>query len=429
MNTGIMRHKTSRTRTVLAGGIVLALIAGLFLLAGCGGDATTTTAAPSTEATAAAERTTATEASVEPSGDPIKVGVVSPISGPGAILGQGIVANAKLWAEQLNAAGGLLGRPVELLIQDTTTDPKTAAEKAKFVIGEGVDVLTGPVYGTEWGAVRPVAAEAGKILLQPVYYHGGWYDDLLFMTGEVPEQHVDKFIPWLVENYGKKFYFIGSDYNYPHAINRLAEEIILRLGGEIVGEEYVALGTTDFTAALARISKAQPDVVFGNVVGTDAIAFMKQFYDAGLNKSITMYEPIDQSFVSAIGVEQVEGVAVAQGYFETLDTPTNKAYVEAFKKIEPNLPPVDISTSAYVALQFWAEAVRLAGTTDPQSVKVKLEGLTLTDTPVGEVTMRATDHHTTRHMYIAIARNGILEVVEDLGVIEPGVDQRQVNRE
>ncbi|MBU2604006.1 MAG: substrate-binding protein [Actinobacteria bacterium] len=427
MRTGTRSHTNSRTLTVVVCGVVLALVAGLLLVAGCG-DTTTTTAAPSTDTTAA-ETTTTTEASVEPSGDPIKVGVVSPISGPGAILGQGIVANAKLWAEQVNASGGLLGRPVELLIQDTTTDPKTAAEKAKFVIGEGVDVLTGPVYGTEWGAVRPIAAEAGKILLQPVYYHGGWYDELLFVTGEVPEQHVDKFIPWLVENYGKKFYFIGSDYNYPHAINALAEEIILGLGGEIVGEEYVAFGTTDFTAALARISKAQPDVVFGNVVGTDAIAFMKQFYDAGLNKSITMYEPIDQSFVSAIGVEQVEGVAVAQGYFETLDTPTNKAYVEAFKKIEPNIPPVDISVSAYVALQFWAEAVRLAGTTDPQSVKVKLEGLTLKDTPVGEVTMRATDHHTTRHMYIAIARNGILEVVEDLGVIEPGVDQREVNRE
>ncbi len=427
MRTRTMRHKTGRTRIALVSGVVLALIAGLLLLAGCGGT-TTTTAAPSTDTTAA-DTTSTTEASTEPSGDPIKVGVVSPISGPGAILGQGIVANAKLWAEQVNASGGLLGRPVELLIQDTTTDPKTAAEKAKFVIGEGVDVLTGPVYGTEWGAVRPIAAEAGKILLQPVYYHGGWYDELLFVTGAVPEQHVDKFIPWLVENYGKKFYFIGSDYNYPHAINALAEEIILGLGGEIVGEEYVAFGTTDFTAALARISKAQPDVVFGNVVGTDAIAFMKQFYDAGLNKTITMYEPIDQSFVSAIGVEQVEGVAVAQGYFETLDTPTNKAYVEAFKKVEPNIPPVDISVSAYVALQFWAEAVRLAGTTDPQSVKVKLEGLTLKDTPVGEVTMRATDHHTTRHMYIAIARNGILEVVEDLGVIEPGVDQREVNRE
>ena len=116
--------------------------------------------------------------------------------------------------------------------------------------------------------------------------------------------------------YGKKFYFIGSDYNYPHVTNGLAKDILVAQGGQSVGEEYAALGTTEFSAMLARIQKAKPDLVFGNLVGTDAVAFMKQFYDAGLSKQMGLYEPIDQSFVPAIGVEQCEGVAVCQGYLE-----------------------------------------------------------------------------------------------------------------
>jgi urea transport system substrate-binding protein len=372
---------------------------------------------------------TSSSASASASTETIKVGIVAPISGPGAILGRGNVVAAKLWAQQVNDNGGLLGRNVELLIQDSATDPKTSAEKGKQVLAEGAQVVTGHIYGTEFGALSPVVYEAGKIMLQPVYYHGGWYNDLLFTTGEVPEQAVDKFVPWLIEKYGKKFYFIGSDYNYPHVTNGLAKDILVAQGGQSVGEEYAALGTTEFSAMLARIQKAKPDLVFGNLVGTDAVAFMKQFYDAGLSKQMGLYEPIDQSFVPAIGVKQSEGVAVCQGYFDSLDTPTNNAFVAAWKKLDPEVPPVDITASLYVALQLWAKGVELAGTTDSQAVAAKMEGLTLTDTPVGEITMRATDHHSTRHMYIAVCTDGVMKVVEDLGMIEPGVDQRKVNRE
>jgi urea transport system substrate-binding protein len=370
-----------------------------------------------------------TDASASASTETIKVGIVAPISGPGAILGQGNVVAAKLWAEEVNGSGGLLGRQVELLIQDSATDPKISAEKGKQVLAEGAEVVTGHIYGTEFGALAPVVYEAGKIMLQPVYYHGGWYDDLLFTTGEVPEQAVDKFVPWLIEKYGKKFYFIGSDYNYPHVTNDLAEEILVAQGGESVGEEYAALGTTEFSAMLARIQKAKPDLVFGNLVGTDAIAFMKQFYDAGLSKEMGLYEPIDQSFVPAIGVEQCEGVAVCQGYFDSIDTPTNQAFVAAWKELDDKVPPVDITASLYVALEMWGQAVEEAGTLDTDAVAAKLASITLPDTPVGEVTMRATDHHTTRHMYIAVCTDGVMTVVEDLGMIEPGVDQREVDRE
>lgn len=363
------------------------------------------------------------------SGETIKVGVVTPLSGAGAILGQGLLDNAELWAQQVNEAGGLLGQQVELLVQDSATDPKTANEKAKVVLGEGAQLVCGPIYDTERTAVEPVVTGDGKIFLFSTYYQGGGYNDLSFYTAEVPEQAVEKFIPWLIENYGDKWYFTGSDYSYPHIINGMAKEMLEAAGGEAVGDEYVALGTTDFSSMLTRISKAKPDLVFGNIVGTDAIAFMKQFYDYGLSETIGMYEPIDQSFVAAIGVEQCEGVAVCQGYFETVDTPENKAFVDAYWATDPKLPPVDITVSGYIALQLWGAAVEQAGTTDPAEVTKVMAGLTIDDTPIGEVTMRETDHHMARHMYIAVVKDGVLEVVEDLGTIEPGVDQREVDRQ
>jgi len=356
--------------------------------------------------------------------EPIKVGVVTPLSGAGAVLGQGTLAAVEVWAKQVNEAGGILGREVELLVQDDATDPKTANEKAKAVVGEGAEVVCGPIYDTERTAVKQAVCGAGKILVYGTYYEGGDYDDLMFITGSVPDQAVDTFVPWLISEYGDTFYFVGSDYSYPRVVNGMAREILEAQGGQSLGEEYAALGTTDFASTLTRIAKAGPKVVFGNVVGTDAIAFAKQYYDYGLPDKMQLYECFDQSFVEGVGVEQMEGVAVCQGYFEGIDTPANKAFLEEWYAADPGLPPVDISVKTYVGLQLWAAAVEKAGTTDAQEVRGAMEGLTLTDTPAGEVTMRAHDHHLIQHMYIAVCRDGTFEIVEDLGLLEPGEDQR-----
>lgn len=407
-----MRGSRPRTAWVIVLGIMVAALLATVVLGGCGSS------------------NSGSSGSSGSGGGTIKVGIVTPLSGLEAGLGKGMQDAATLWANQVNASGGLLGKKVQLLIQDDATNPTTAAAKAKLVIQDGADVVTGPILGTEWGAVRPVVNDqAHKILLQPVYYQGGWYNPLMFVTGEVPEQAVDSFVPWLMQNgYGNRWYFVGSDYDYPHYVNDMAKQLLVKDGGKSVGDEYAALGTTDFSSMLSRIAKAKPTMVFGNLVGTDAIAFMKQFYDAGLSKTIKMYEPIDQSFIPAIGVKQTEGVAVCQGYFGTINTPTNKAYVAAWTKLDPSIPPTDIPTSEYVALQLWAKAVQMAGTTNPTAVAAKMANLSLPDTPVGPVTLRAIDNHTVRNMYIAVVHNGVLQVVKNLGLMQPGVNQRLVHR-
>jgi urea transport system substrate-binding protein len=400
------------------------------LLTACGkADTSTTTGGPTT--TAAGPATTAASAATTVStagGAPIKVGVVAPLSGGIAFLGVPMVAAGKLWAKQVNASGGILGRQVELLIEDEASDPKTTVEKTKLVISNGAEVLTGPLLGTEWGAMMPVGREANLIMLYNVYAWGGkdFTDPLMFTTGTIPSQTVTPYVPWLVEQYGKKFYFIASDYQYGHIITETAKAALLAAGGEVLGEEYVAFGTTDYSSSITRVVAAAPEVVYGSVVGEDAIALCKQYYDTGLIEKHRLVEPVDATALVASGPAVVEGMPTCQAYFDSIDTPTNKAFVEAYKEFEPDTLPTDITASFYISLQMWAKAVELAGTTETAAVKAKLEGLTVEDTPAGPVTLRATDHYPVRSAYIAVFRSGKLEVVKNLGIMDPGPDQRTV---
>lgn len=388
--------------------LCLAIAAGGALLAACGGD-----------------EGDGGDGGESGGGEPIKVGVVTSTSGLIAADGQALLGAVKAWAEQVNAGGGLLDRQVELVVQDSASDPKTANEKAKAVLGDDVDVVIGPILSAERNAVQPTVTGAGKIVLYSTFYEGGAYDDLMFITGEVPEQQTQEFVPYLVENYGPKFYFIGSDYVYPRGTNAKATEYLEAAGGEVVGEEYVALGTTDFSSSLTRIAKAKPDVLFCNVVGTDGIALSKQFYDYGLSEDVTFASTVHmESYITAIGPEASEGTVVCFGYFENLDTPENQAFLESYRAVEPNVPATTITARAYVVMQMWGEAVETAGSTDAEAVAEAFAGLAMTGTPIGDVTMRATDHHTEAHTYVAVVKNGEFEVVEDLGMTPPGEDQR-----
>ncbi len=356
---------------------------------------------------------------------PIKVGVVTALSGTISADGKGLLGAIELWKQEVNEAGGLLGRDVELVVKDSASDPKTANEKAKSLISENVDVVIGPILTAERSAVYPGVTQEGIPFLYSTFYEGGAYDDLMFITGEVPEQQTKKFIPWLAENYGKKFYFVGSDYEYPRVTNAKAKEYLAEVGGEVVGEEYVVLGTTDFSSVITRIKRADPDVVVCNVVGTDGIALTKQMYDYGLMDEVTFASTVHmETYINAIGPEASEGILVCFGYFENIDTPANQEFVSAYKEIESEQPVTTITEAGYAVMKMWGKAVEDAGTTEGEAVRKAMEGITV-QAPEGEMKMRATDHHSTRHVYVAEVKNGEFEIIKDLGVVEPGEDQKQ----
>lgn len=400
--------------------VAVVLVAGLAL--GACGNAGTSDGSGTASPTSAGTESTSSDSG---GSGPIKIGVLTDLSGGIAADGTALLAAVQLWANEVNEKGGLLGRQVELLIEDGATDPKLFNEKAKKLVGKDIDAFVGPILAAERLATQDIVLKAGVPYLYSTYYEGGAHGDLFFATAETPQQVIEPWVPWIVENYGKKFYLIGSDYQWPRKLNTIVKKTLAAEGGEIVGEEYIALGTSDFSSAVTRIQAADPDVMFSTVVGTDGMALAKQFYDYGLTKSIaTCSAAFNESYAVGAGDKASEGISVCFGWFRDLDTPASKAFVEALAKVDPKVAPTTITEGAYAIMLFYGQAVEKGGSTDPWKVKAAMEGVTIT-APEGQMTMRATDHHCAREMKIAIIHNGKYEIVKNFGMIDPGIDQRE----
>src|SRR5262245_53334960 len=182
-------------------------------------------------------------------GRPIKVGVIADQTGPLSFVGQANANVARMVIGDLNAKGGLLGRHLELILEDSATDDTVAAAKAAKLVGhDHVDVIFGGIYSSTRQAIKGPAVVKGRTLyVYPEQYEGQESDPLIFCTGPVPAQQVDPFIPWLMKRTGaKKFYLPSADYIWPHVMNRKVREVVTAHGRSIVGEEYFRLAHADY---------------------------------------------------------------------------------------------------------------------------------------------------------------------------------------
>ena len=188
-------------------------------------------------------------ASPDPGGDPIKVGVIADQTGPLSFVGLANANVARMVIGDINAKGGLLGRHLELRLEDGATDDAVAAAAAaKLVEQDRVDVIFGGIYSSTRQAIKGPAVVEGKTLyIYPEQYEGQESDPLIFCTGPVPAQQVDPFIPWLMRETGARtFYLPSADYIWPHVMNARVREVVTANGGAIVGEEYFPLDHTDY---------------------------------------------------------------------------------------------------------------------------------------------------------------------------------------
>src|SRR3982751_4330273 len=188
--------------------------------------------------------------------EPIKVGVIADQTGPLSFMGIANANVATMVVEDINAKGGLLGRELELHLEDSATvDREAEAKAAKLVGEEHVDVLFGGIYSSTRQAIKGPAVVEGKTLyIYPEQYEGQESDPLIFCTGPVPAQQIDPFIPWMMRETGaKRFYLPSADYIWPHVMNARLHEVVTANGGEIVGEEYLPLDHMDYRGIVERI--------------------------------------------------------------------------------------------------------------------------------------------------------------------------------
>src|SRR5579859_6138567 len=219
-----------------------------------------------------------------PIGDPIKVGVIADQTGPLSFVGLANANVARMVVADLNREGGLLGRPLELYLEDSATDDEVAAARAaKLVENDRVDAIFGGIYSSTRQAIKGPAVVEGKTLyVYPEQYEGQESDPLIFCTGPVPAQQIDPFIPWLMQQTGAKtFYLPSADYVWPHVMNARVREVVTANGGEVVGEEYFPLDHEDYRATVGRIAASEADVVFNTTVPPGVTPFFEQLHDSG----------------------------------------------------------------------------------------------------------------------------------------------------
>jgi len=354
-------------------------------------------------------------ASTAASGGTIKVGILHSLSGTMAISEKSVVDAEQLAIKEINAAGGVLGRQIAAVVEDGNSDWPTFAEKAAKLIDEDkVSVVFGCWTSASRKAVLPVFESKQHMLWYPVQYEGQECSQNIFYTGAAPNQQIEPSVDWLLENKGKDFFLVGSDYVFPRTANTIIKAQLAAKGGRTVGEDYLPLGSTEVTPIIAKIRAALPNggVIYNTLNGDSNVAFFKQMQGAGLtvDKYPVMSVSIAEEEVQAIGKEYLLGQYAAWNYFMTVENDANTKFVDAFKaEYGDSRVTNDPMEAAYIAVYLWKQAVEKAGSTDIPAVRAAAYGQTL-DAPEGAVKMNS-NHHLSKVVRIGEVRDdGLFDI-------------------
>lgn len=381
--------------------------AGSVLLKACGGGTPTASTSPSPEATTAAA-----------SGDAIKVGILHSLSGTMAISEKSVVDAEQLAIEEINAAGGVLGKKIEAIVEDGASDWPTFNEKAKKLIDQDkVATIFGCWTSASRKAVLPTFESKNHMLWYPVQYEGQECSKNIFYTGAAPNQQIEPSVEWLLKNKGKEFFLVGSDYVFPRTANTIIKAQLAAKGGKTVGEDYIPLGGTEVTPIISKIKQALPNggVIYNSLNGDSNVAFFKQMQGAGMgpDKYPSMSVSIAEEEVKAIGVEYLKGHFAAWNYFQTVENPANEKFVAAFKKKYGDDRVVnDPMEAAYIMVYLWKQAVEKAGTfEDLEKVRAAAYGQVI-DAPEGPGVTMQPNHHISKYVRIGEVRDdGLFNIV------------------
>jgi len=317
----------------------------------------------------------------------VTVGQLHSATGTMAISETGSIQAEQLAIDQINAMGGILGRKIKVIKEDGASDWPTFAEKSKkLLVNDHVACVFGCWTSASRKAVLPIFEKENGLLYYPTFYEGLEQSKNVIYTGQEATQQILWGLDWAKKekNVGKIF-LVGSDYIWPRTSMKIARKHIENFQkGKVVGEEYYPLGNTNFNSLINKIKVAKPDLIFAAVVGGSNITGDKQFL---LTLSVTEDEML------GIGGENFAGFYSSMKYFQSLDNPNNKKFVEAFKaKYGPKSVIGDVTQAAYLGPWLWKAAVEKAGSFDVDKVVAASPGIELKTAPEGYVKVDANHH-------------------------------------
>jgi urea transport system substrate-binding protein len=386
-----------------------ALAAGL-VLSSCGG-AKTNDDAPS-----------ASKSCVDTSGSTIKLGFLNSTSGPMAISEQTVRDSLALAAEEINASGGILGKKIEAVDEDGTSDPAVFAEKiGKLLTSDCVAAVFGGWTSASRKAMLPVVEGDHGLLFYPVQYEGLEASKNIYYTGATTNQQIIPAMDFLKSKGVKTLFLAGSDYVFPRTANKIIKQYAKELGIKIVGEEYVPLDKDDWSTQVAKIVKAKPDFVFNTINGSSNVGFIKAYYDQGLTAKTTpiISVSIAEEEAPSMG-EDLTGQYASWNYFQSVTSPANAKFVKAFQAKYGKRPTSDPMEAAYTSLYLYKAMVEKAKSFDVDKINAVSGGVSF-DAPEGKVVVNGDNHHIAKTSLIGqINKDDQFDVVwKSPGPIEP----------
>jgi len=356
----------------------------------------------------------------------VTVGQLHSATGTMAISETGSIQAEQLAIEQINEAGGVLGRKIKIIVEDGASDWPTFAEKAKkLLVKDKVAAVMGCWTSASRKAVLPVFEKENGMLYYPTFYEGLEQSKNVIYTGQEATQQIIAGLDWMAsQKKAKTFYLIGSDYIWPRTSNKIARKHIENvLKGSVVGEEYYALGHTDFGSLINKIKLKKPDVIYAIIVGGSNVSFYKQLKAAGItsDKWTLITISVTEDEVLGIGGENLAGFYSAMKYFQSLDNPNNTKFVEAFKKKYGEKSVIgDVTQAAYLGPWLWKLTVEKAGSFDIDKIAAASSGVEFTGAPEGYVRVHDTNHHLWSKLRIGQWQtNGQAKVLYESELIEP----------
>jgi branched-chain amino acid transport system substrate-binding protein len=334
---------------------------------------------------------------------PIKIGMPLALTGPAAEIGEQMRHGAEFWAKTVNAKGGLLGRPVELHVEDTTGDPATCVRKAQLVVErDDCHLLFGMVLSSEALAVVPKLAEWNAIFVSSDNGDGRLTGSSFvpnFFRANISGPMETRVISlWLRHGEIKNFYAIGMDYAWGHNSIDVFKDEVAKAKKNFVGAVFSPIGTKDFATYITKIRQAGADACFIVMQGADNNAFLSQAHEYRLADKVQLVTSIvDLNSIHAVG-DAALGLAGSTRYVFTIDNPANTAFVEAWRKQYGTEPDV-FEGEQWQACQILQAGIEKAQSTDTDKLRAALETVAV-DSIKGKVAIRACDHQAVQGGYM-----------------------------
>ncbi len=338
--------------------------------------------------------------------EPIRIGVVYALSGVMAESERGLVDAVRLAVEEINASGGLLDRPLEMLVADSHSDWDLAAREAERLIQqEGVSALFACWTSACRQALRPVVEAHRHLLFYALQYEGLEQSPHIIYLGAAPNQQIIPGAHWAMERFGRRVYLVGSDYVFPRTANRLIRDLVTARDGVVVAETYLPLDASQLDEVAADIRQRAPDLVLSTLNGQSNQPFFAALAAAGLDALPVVSFSLAEPELGSLLVNHYHAAHyTVWGYFQSLAGEYNQRFITAFRqRFGAERLVSDPLVTAYEGVLLWAAAVRESGTDDPVQVNLAIGRQSLAG-PSGIVILDAATRHRWRRVYVGQAR-------------------------